>query len=192
MNGSFLSGGQKLARYLAKPAGRSEPLPGLILCHGFPTGPIDARHSAGTFPELIDRAANELGWAAMTFTFRGCGDSEGDFSLQSWIDDLRAAIDHLIAESEPSGIWLVGTNTVGLLRSASLPTTLVYAVRRCWHHAPTSMIGPLSLAGSWSTHATSERFARRAFPRTSTSGAASSVVFARPRLHVGSRRGRCW
>ncbi|CAB4886342.1 unannotated protein [freshwater metagenome] len=113
MNGTFQSGGQALARYLAKPAGRSEPLPGLILCHGFPTGPIDARHSAGTFPELIDRAANELGWAAMTFTFRGCGGSEGDFSLQGWVDDLRAAIDHLIAESEPSGIWLVGANTGG-------------------------------------------------------------------------------
>ncbi len=113
MNGSFQSGGQTLARYLATPAGRNEPLPGLILCHGFPIGPIDARHSAGTFPELIDRAANELGWAAMTFTFRGCGDSEGDFSLQAWIHDLRAAIDHLIVEAEPSGIWLVGTNTGG-------------------------------------------------------------------------------
>ncbi len=113
MNGSFLSGGRKLARYLAMPAGRNEPLPGLILCHGFPIGPIDARHSGVTFPELIDRAANELGWAAMTFTFRGCGESEGDFSLQSWVDDLRAAIDHLIEEAEPSGIWLVGTNTGG-------------------------------------------------------------------------------
>ena len=29
----------------------------------------------------------------MTFTFSGCGKSEGDFSLQGWIDDLRAAID---------------------------------------------------------------------------------------------------
>lgn len=113
VNGSFLSGGQEVARYLAKPAGRHEALPGLILCHGFPVGPIDARHSGGTFPELIDRAANELGWAAMTFNFRGCGTSAGDFSLQSWVDDLRTAIDHLIAEAEPSGIWLVGTNTGG-------------------------------------------------------------------------------
>ena len=36
-------------------------MPGLILCHGFPTGPIDARQSAGTFPELIDRIANDHG-----------------------------------------------------------------------------------------------------------------------------------
>ena len=68
-------------------------MPGLILCHGFPIGPLDARQSGGTFPELIDRVANELGWVAMTFNFRGCGTSEGDFSLQGWVDDLRAAID---------------------------------------------------------------------------------------------------
>lgn len=113
MNGSFVSGGLHLSRYLARPAGRHDALPGLILCHGFPIGPLDARQSAITFPELIDRIANELGWAAMTFTFRGCGTSEGDFSLQGWVDDLRAAIAHLIEQASPTGIWLVGTNTGG-------------------------------------------------------------------------------
>ncbi len=113
MNGTFKSGNLELARYLATPVGRSEPVPGLILCHGFPIGPLDARQSAGTFPELIDRVTHELGWAAMTFTFRGCGTSEGDFSLQGWVDDLRAAIDHLITEARPAGLWLVGTSTGG-------------------------------------------------------------------------------
>jgi putative redox protein len=63
----------------------------------------------------MDRMANELGWAALTFTFRGCGSSDGDFSMQGWVDDLRAAIDHLIAEAAPTGVWLVGTNTGGAL-----------------------------------------------------------------------------
>jgi putative redox protein len=113
VNGSFTSGGLRLSCALARPAGSAEHLPGLILCHGFPIGPLDARQSAITFPELIDRIAYEQNWAAMTFTFRGCGDSAGDFSLQGWVDDLRAAIDHLIAEANPTGIWLVGTNTGG-------------------------------------------------------------------------------
>ncbi|MEN9505757.1 MAG: hypothetical protein RI958_1683 [Actinomycetota bacterium] len=113
VNGTFTSGGLKLARYLAQPAGRTDALPGVILCHGFPIGPLDARQSGLTFPELIDRIANEQRWAAMAFNFRGCGQSEGDFSLQGWVDDLRAAIDHLIAEANPVGIWLVGTNTGG-------------------------------------------------------------------------------
>ena len=116
MNGSFPSGGLTLARHLAFPAGRpAKGLPGLILCHGFPLGPLDARQSGGTFPELMDRIANELQWAALTFTFRGCGQSAGDFSVQGWIDDLYAAIDHLEAEAAPDGIWLAGTNTGGSL-----------------------------------------------------------------------------
>jgi putative redox protein len=115
VNGSFRSGQLTLASYTAQPSGRHGPLPAVILCHGFPVGPLDARQSAGTFPQLIDRMANELNFAAMTFTFRGCGTSEGDFSLQGWVDDLRAAISHLIAEAQPTGLWLVGTNTGGSL-----------------------------------------------------------------------------
>jgi len=112
-NGTFESGGLRLPSYLARPAGRTEALPGVIMCHSFPFGPFDARHSASTFPEMMDRIANELGFAAMCFTFRGCGDSPGDFSLQGWVDDLRAAIDHMIAEAQPTGLWLVGSNTGG-------------------------------------------------------------------------------
>lgn len=121
MNGSFTSGDLVLACHIAVPTptmsgrlGAAQP-PGLIICHGFPVGPIDARRSAGTFPELVDRVASEMGWVAMTFTFRGCGTSEGNFSLAGWADDLRSAIDHMIATHSPSGIWLVGTSTGGSL-----------------------------------------------------------------------------
>ena len=79
MNGSFRSGSLTLNRYLAVPSGHNPQLPGVILCHGFPIGPLDARQSAVTFPQLMDRVANDLGWAALTFTFRGCGDSDGDY-----------------------------------------------------------------------------------------------------------------
>jgi len=114
-NGEFVSSGLRIPRYLARPAGIADPLPGLIICHSFPFASFDARQSAVTFPELMDRIANEIGFAAMSFTFRGCGESEGDFSLQGWADDLRAAIDHLIDEAHPTGIWLVGANTGGSL-----------------------------------------------------------------------------
>jgi uncharacterized protein len=117
VNGEFVSDGLSLARYLAVPAltGERGKLPGLILCHGFPAGPLDARQSAGTFPELVDRIANEMGFAAMTFTFRGCGQSEGDFSLEGWVNDLRAAVDHLVEQVGPAPIWLAGTSTGGSL-----------------------------------------------------------------------------
>ena len=115
MNGTFRSGPLTLHRYLAVPGTPVSSLPGVIMCHGFPIGPLDARQAGVTFPQLMDRMANELGWAALTFTFRGCGSSDGDFSMQGWVDDLRAAIDHLEEEVQPNGIWLVGTNTGGAL-----------------------------------------------------------------------------
>lgn len=113
MNGSFRSGGQTLARHLVIPAHVEDQLPGVILCHGFPIGPLDARRSGGTFPELIERIAHDVGYAAMTFNFRGAGASTGDFSLQGWVDDLRTAIDVLVAEAAPTGVVLLGTNTGG-------------------------------------------------------------------------------
>ena len=116
MDSTFKSGPFTLASHLKEPSGAGDhdvDLPGLILCHGFPIGPIDARRSAGTFPQLIDRIVIEVGLPAMTFTFRGCGTSAGDFSLQGWIDDLRSAIDHLVASFGVSKVVLVGTNTGG-------------------------------------------------------------------------------
>ncbi len=114
-DGTFSSGGHALAYHLQTPeAGTFDTeAPGLILCHGFPTGPIDARGSGGTFPELIDRTAFELGFAAMTFTFSGCGTSAGDFSLQGWVDDLRESVDFLTAATGVRRVVLVGTNTGG-------------------------------------------------------------------------------
>ena len=115
MDDVFLSDGLRLACHVAVPEGARGPLPAVVLCHGYPSGGIDARHSGGTFPELVDEIAAELQWVGMAFTFRGCATSEGDFSMQGWVDDLRAAIDHLEREADPDGIWLIGTNTGGAL-----------------------------------------------------------------------------
>src|ERR671918_197623 len=114
MKGSFRSGAFTLSSHLTIPTGSA---PGqrqaVILCHGFPIGPIDARRSAGTFPQLIDRIAHDLGYVGMTFNFRGTGPSGGDFSLQGWVDDLRRAIDYLIEQTGPTEVALIGTNTGG-------------------------------------------------------------------------------
>jgi uncharacterized protein len=120
MNGSLVSGGNTLQRYLVEPIRRTEPgPPALLLCHGFPSGPLDARQSALTFPELCDRVAGPGVWAAMTFTFRGAGQSDGQFSMLGWLADLKAAIDHLEKEVNPSSIWVVGSSTGGSLALAA-------------------------------------------------------------------------
>ncbi len=113
MDERFESAGLSLACHLAVSPGEETDGPAVVLCHGFPIGPLDARRSAGTYPQLVDRIARDVGCAALAFNFRGCGDSEGDFSLQGWVDDLRNAIGHVLRTCDPSGIILVGTNTGG-------------------------------------------------------------------------------
>ena len=144
MNGTFASGALTLQRYLSLGPARGAARPAVLLCHGFPIGPQDARHSASSFPELIDRIANELGWSGMTFTFRGCGNSDGDFSMQGWIEDTRAAIDHLVAETQPTQVWLLGTNTgasVALCVAADDPR-----VSGC------ALLGPRADFDDWAEH----------------------------------------
>jgi putative redox protein len=112
------SGGLKLRGHLARPpasaaaeAGRL----GLVLCHGFPSGPRGALTSAETYPQLADKLAQEAGWVVLSFNFRGTGESEGEFSLGGWLADLRAAIDHLFVVEGVAGVWLAGFSTGGAL-----------------------------------------------------------------------------
>jgi len=64
---------------------------------------------------LADRIAREAGWAALTFTMRGTGASEGDFSIEGWLADVRAGIDTLHARTDITGVWLAGFRLGGTL-----------------------------------------------------------------------------
>jgi putative redox protein len=89
--------------------------PAVVLVHGYPSDVAAAAMAAASLPELADRIASEMGWVAMAVALRGCGASEGSFSLGGWLDDLRAAVDHLRADDTVSGVWLVGFGTGGAL-----------------------------------------------------------------------------
>jgi uncharacterized protein len=110
------SGGLEIAGHLALP--RAAPgnwVPGLVLCHGFPSGRSAGRRSASTFPELADRIATELGWKVLVFTFRGCGDSAGNFSFTGWLDDAVAAVRFLRDQRDVGGVWVTGFGTGGAI-----------------------------------------------------------------------------
>jgi putative redox protein len=112
----FRSGPHQLAGHLATP--RTAPgtrVPGVVISHPFPTVQRGKRNSGLTFPELADRIANEMGWYALAYNFRGCGRSEGDFSLRGWLDDLLAAAAFVRSQPEVRGVWLVGFGTGGAL-----------------------------------------------------------------------------
>jgi len=110
------AGGVRLRGHVARPPGvAGTARHGLVLCHGFPSGPRGAANSAETYPDLADRLAADAGWTVLSFNFRGTGDSEGDFSIGGWLKDLRAAIDHLLDTQQVDGVWLCGFSTGGAL-----------------------------------------------------------------------------
>jgi len=110
----FVSDGLRLDAHFAPPSAPDAEAPALVLCHGFPGGALGAAGTGRSFPELADRIARE-GWSVLTFNFRGCGSSEGDFSLGGWLADLLAGIEHLRDLGGTSGIWLAGFGTGGAL-----------------------------------------------------------------------------
>ncbi len=90
-----------LLGHLALAPGAERGAAAVVLCHGFPSPPRGARASGEGYTELAEFIADETGATVLTFTFRGCGRSAGDFSLTGWIDDLGVAVD-----------WLTGTRNV--------------------------------------------------------------------------------
>lgn len=112
----FDSGGVEIAGHLARP--RSAPgtdAPAVAIGHGFPHLRNGGRLSARSFPELADRIATEMGWFVLVFTFRGCGDSGGDFSLGGWLDDMLAASAWLRSVAGVRGVWVAGFGTGGAI-----------------------------------------------------------------------------
>ena len=112
------SGGLSLWAHVARPTvgeGSTVKRPGLVLAHGFPTGPRWAESSGRTYPEFADRLATEAGWTVLAFNFRGTGKSEGDFSLSGWHEDLHAAVRFMQQQPDVGGVWIAGFRTGGAL-----------------------------------------------------------------------------
>jgi putative redox protein len=116
MDAAIPSGALKLAAHIAQPArAAAGPRPALVLCHGFPAGPGGALTSAQTYPDLADSLAGETAWTVVAFNFRGAGESEGNFSLLGWLEDLRAVVDHTVDLPRVGGVWLAGSSAGGAL-----------------------------------------------------------------------------
>src|SRR5258706_11126552 len=110
----LVSEGLRLGAHFARPAGVTR-VPGLLVLPGFPRGPGGAASVGNTDQTLCDRVAREAGWAGLTFTFRGTGPSEGDFSIEGWLADVRAAVDALCARTDVTGVWIAGFRLGGTL-----------------------------------------------------------------------------
>lgn len=108
--------GELITVHVAEP--RTAPgtwVPAVVISHGFPSGPGVGSDPGRTFPELADRIATEMGWYAVALSARGCGTSEGQFSLGAWLEDQLAAAAFVRAQPDIGGVWLVGFGTGGAL-----------------------------------------------------------------------------
>ena len=117
----------------------------VVLCHGFPSGLASADHAGDRLASLADRLALESGRTTMTVCFRGVGNSAGDFSLQGWLDDLRAVVDHGAGIADGGGVWLVGFGAGGALALCAASDDMRVQGVACFG-------APASFA-SWSRHA---------------------------------------
>ena len=112
------SGPLTLSGYLARPL-RSDgevlrdPRPAVVICHGLPAAPGGAAVAGRSYHVLADRIAAEMGWSALVLNYRGCGLSEGDFSLLGWVEDVRAAVEYVSARTRTRGVWVAGFGTGG-------------------------------------------------------------------------------
>lgn len=112
MNLEIAAGPVRLAAHVSEPPVSEGRPPTVLVCHGYPSSALPAEAAGRSFPELADRIANE-GWRAVTFAFRGCGGSTGNFSLDGWLDDLLAMIDQVHTFGPSRGTWLAGYGTGG-------------------------------------------------------------------------------
>lgn len=103
----LLSDGFALEAYLARPDVNDET-PTLLICQDFPHGREEFGHLDAA---LADRVAEEVGWTAFVFNYRGCGASEGSFSFDGWKKDIDAAISYL----EHEEVWIAGFGVGGTL-----------------------------------------------------------------------------
>lgn len=89
--------------------------PGFVLCHGFPTLAIGAERAGTSYHSLADRIAEQKGAACLAMNYRGCGQSEGNFSIKGWLADVEAAVQALLALDDVSSVSLIGFGTGGAL-----------------------------------------------------------------------------
>ena len=114
----------------------------VVVSHGLPSDKAPAGFIPSSLVALSDRIASETGWRVVACCLRGVEPSEGDFSLEGWLDDLRrvkdkAVVDTAIANGDEHppdplehpagdlgagdlgtggvGPWLVGIGTSGAL-----------------------------------------------------------------------------
>ena len=106
-----VEGSPRLAALLVRPMRTMGRGPAVVLCHGFPSKQRPGVPNR-TYQLFAERIAEAQGWTVLAVSMRGCGESDGDFSLHGWIDDVTRSVSRVL-EDGCRGVWLVGSTTGG-------------------------------------------------------------------------------
>ncbi len=108
--------GLTLVNHVARPERvPAAGVPGLVICHGFPTAAIGAERSGQSYHTLADRIARNKGCVVVAMHYRGCGGSQGNFSLKGWLNDVCATVEALAADPSVASVSVIGFGTGGAL-----------------------------------------------------------------------------
>lgn len=108
-----IEGDPHLEAFLVKPADQPPDAPAVVLCHGLPSAQRPGTPNL-TYRQFAERISAAQGWTVLAVSLRGCGASDGNFSMEGWIADVGRCVDRA-TEDGASGVWLVGSTTGGSL-----------------------------------------------------------------------------
>jgi cephalosporin-C deacetylase-like acetyl esterase len=122
----FQNEGQTIVGTLAVPDGVEDPLPIVLLFHGF-SGQRQELPILNTEEAMFSRTARifaEQGYASLRIDFRGSGESDGeweDTTFSGQISDAIAALDYAagLENIDPERIAVLGLSQGGLVASAT-------------------------------------------------------------------------
>ena len=140
----FESDGLELVGRLSKPKKATKSITtGLVLCHGFPSISTGDHDIAKSYYDLADLISEQLGWTVFAITFRGCGSSQGNFSLMGWLNDTINAANYLAKEQHLDSIYAAGFGTGGAMA--------INAASKCETIAGVAAVSPPSDFNDWIT-----------------------------------------
>ncbi len=129
---------------------------GIVVIQGFPTAVGGGANSFITYPAFAERLAEASGATVLAVSLRGMPESEGEFSPQGWIDDVRGAIEWLSADDRVNRIRLIGFGTGGAIcLHAAVGRDVVTGVITAgapadlhpWTDDPAALLGVAALMG---------------------------------------------
>ena len=129
----FKVSGQQVVGMLHLPERRKGRAPAVVFFHGFTGTKVESHR---IFVKMA-RALAKAGIVALRFDFRGCGDSEGEFSTLTTVGqlkDARAALAYVrkLPAVDPKKVGVLGLSMGGLIAALLLAEDPKIAVATLW------------------------------------------------------------